>query len=118
MLRDRYHPRRGAILSAAAGASQIALPRPVLLLLETLLTEVQDLMFIDVRVVLRQRRRKGMRPIVLADEVEVVHGGRRERGLQRGAARRSDRARRKARVLIGVVGRIDFQVLLPDVAIV
>src|SRR5689334_8603678 len=100
----RWAAGREALARRAAGAPLFA--------------EVLDLVLLDVRVVLVEGRRERVRPVVLADEIHVAHvrggGG----GLERGAPRRGDRARRQARVAIGVVRRVEVQVIAAQVAVV
>ena len=68
-------------------------------------------------VVLGERAAEGVRAVVAAHEVEVLAGRRTQHGANRLDPRRADRSGRQARPLVGVVRRVDREVLLADVAV-
>ena len=65
-----------------------------------------------------ERPRERVGAVVLADEIQVVHGGRTGGGFERRLAGRGDRARRQPGIAVGVVRRIELQIVPPQVAVV
>ena len=83
-----------------------------------LISEVLNLILLHVAVVLLERARELVRAVVAADEVQIVGVGRMDRRLERRAAGRRDRSGRQARIAIGVVRRVERQIVLVEVAVV
>src|SRR5215510_8516883 len=75
--------------------------------LEALLSEIEHLVLLHVGVVLVQRLSKSVRPVIPADEVQVIDIGGGERRRQRGSTWRSNRSRRESGILVGVVRRVE-----------
>src|SRR3954470_11761360 len=80
------------------------------------LAEVLHLVLLDVAIVFVERAGELVRAVVAADEVEVLGVGRVHRGLERGEAGRRNRPRRQPGIAIRVVGRIEREIPLVDVA--
>src|SRR5580765_222211 len=74
------------------------------LIVLTAIAKILNLKLLNIPVVLLEGARELVRPVVAADEVQVVGGGRMHGGFERGAAGRGDRSGRQARIAIGVIG--------------
>src|SRR5438445_6051958 len=71
----------------------------------------------DRAVVISQVRREEMPAVVHRDEVQVTCLGRLHGGPQRGRSRVADRPGRQAEIAVGVVARVDLQVILAQVPV-
>src|SRR5438876_10781330 len=85
---------------------------------DALVAEVLDLILPYVAVVLVERAGELVRAVVPADKIQVVGIGWIHRGLERCFARRRNWARREAGVPIGVVRRIEVEVVASKIAVV
>ena len=109
---------RSGIANSSTAAPDRAALTPALLLPCTFIAEVLHLVLLHVAVVLLERARELVRAVVAADEVQVVDVGRLRGRLERRAAGRGDRPGRQARIAIGVVRRIERQIVAAQVAVV
>ena len=73
--------------------------------------EVLHLELLHVAVVFVQRSRECMRAIVPADEIQIVGVRRSCGGFERAFPRSRNRARRQTRIPVGVVGRIECEIV-------
>src|SRR2546427_12064964 len=80
------------------------------------LAEVLNLVLVHVAVVFGQRARELMGAVVPADEVQKIGVGRMHGSVERGAAGRRDGTRRQAGIAVGVVRRVEREIVATQVA--